>query len=88
MESYSDAIQIFLSPPELEVVRRAVEKFVYIETSESGLSSRLNHAKNVIRLIDRTVPVNGAHKEEKTQVQAEMPHISYVVSRRELEEIL
>ncbi len=52
MEYCKDKIQITFSPPELEVVRRALEEFGHVEAPEPPSINPLP-AVNVIRILDK-----------------------------------
>ena len=92
METCNNEIQISFSPPELEVVRRAVAKFIHVERSGTRYLNQLDHAKNVIRMFNKKMPVCAAYKRRSSIIPMKAPierlDGCYVVSRSELEEIM
>jgi hypothetical protein len=92
MECCNNEIQISFSPLELDVVRRAVEKLTYAEASGTRSPNQLEHAKNVIRTLNKKMSLC-APPERRPAIRTkkapgERFDAVYLVSRRELEEIM
>ena len=100
MEMCDSEIRISFSPPELDLIRRAVERFGHIEAGNRHSLARPDHAQNVNRVLNKIVPVHSAFKVEASPLKARhraktgRPLMDgaqlkgYQFSRMELEEIL
>ena len=71
METCNNEIQISFSPPEFEVVCRAVAKFSHVDRSGTRSLNHLDHAKKVIRILKEKLPVRAASK-RRFPMSAEM----------------
>jgi hypothetical protein len=100
MEACNSEIRITFSLPELELIRRAVERFGHVEAEERPSPACSDHVQNVNRVLNKIVPLNPAFKGEgflpkmTQKPETGKPLMDgtvfdgYLFSRRELEEIL
>ena len=68
MEYYRNEIQITFSPPELEVVRRAVEKFCHFDTPETYSTIPFPEL-NATRILDKLESVSAEYLWEPSTVK-------------------
>jgi len=100
MEACNSEIRISFSLPELDLIRRAVERFGRVEAEGGPSLIRTDHAQHLNRVLNKIVPIHSMVKGEtappKSRQRAQKakrsmdtaPFGGYFVSRGELEKIL
>jgi hypothetical protein len=64
MEACNNEIRISFSLPELDLIRKAVERFGHREAEERPSATHSDHTQQVNRVLDKIVPVHSVFQGE------------------------